>query len=247
MLDLPEKLQCAPALLPMLVKGQPFIDAQDELSVLEFMRKYGMPERINEEVFISMAKALDFIDPDMLSMTVVLTALNRFLNEDNGLQMAFLDGNQPDRLCAPLREAIEKNGGSVHLSRPVKEIVTNDDGTVKHLLMRDGEEVRRGKRRSYSDFAEPHFYCFCSHHLPLCCSKAPTNPPNRSLSGRRGRVHQRHARRHCKAHDAEGVVHHAFLPPVRRAGGEEASASCTYRVRAIYQNSPNLTRIRTRC
>jgi len=24
--------------------------------VLEFMRKYGMPERINEEVFISMAK-----------------------------------------------------------------------------------------------------------------------------------------------------------------------------------------------
>ena len=44
---------------------------QDELSVLEFMRKYGMPERINEEVFISMAKALDFIDPDKLSMTVV--------------------------------------------------------------------------------------------------------------------------------------------------------------------------------
>ena len=29
----------------------------------EFMRKYGMPERINEEVFIAMAKALDFIDP----------------------------------------------------------------------------------------------------------------------------------------------------------------------------------------
>ena len=44
-----------------------------------------------------MAKALDFIDPDKLSMTVVLTALNRFLNEDNGLQMAFLDGNQPER------------------------------------------------------------------------------------------------------------------------------------------------------
>ena len=31
-----------------------------------------------------MAKALDFIDPDKLSMTVVLTAMNRFLNEDNG-------------------------------------------------------------------------------------------------------------------------------------------------------------------
>lgn len=38
---------------------QPFIDAQDELSVIEFMRKYGMPDRINEEIFIAMGKALD--------------------------------------------------------------------------------------------------------------------------------------------------------------------------------------------
>ena len=56
MLTLGEKLQTAPPLLPMLVQGQDFIDAQDELSVLDFMRKYGMPERINTEVFISMAK-----------------------------------------------------------------------------------------------------------------------------------------------------------------------------------------------
>ena len=63
MLTLMEKLQTAPPLLPMLLEGQPFIEAQDELSVTDFMRKYGMPERINEEVFIAMAKALDFIDP----------------------------------------------------------------------------------------------------------------------------------------------------------------------------------------
>mmetsp|Transcript_24252 Transcript_24252/g.29173 ORF Transcript_24252/g.29173 Transcript_24252/m.29173 type:complete len:121 (+) Transcript_24252:492-854(+) len=62
MLTLGEKLQTAPPLLPMLIEGQDFIDAQDELSVLQFMRKYGMPDRINEEVFISMAKALDFIE-----------------------------------------------------------------------------------------------------------------------------------------------------------------------------------------
>ena len=68
MLTLGEKLQTAPPLLPMLVEGQEFIDAQDELSVLDFMRKYGMPERINEEVFISMAKALDFIDARTLTL-----------------------------------------------------------------------------------------------------------------------------------------------------------------------------------
>jgi 15-cis-phytoene desaturase len=142
MLTFAEKLQTAPPLIPMLIEGQPFIDAQDELSVTEFMRKYGMPERINEEVFIAMAKALDFIDPDKLSMTVVLTAMNRFLNEDNGLQMAFLDGNQPDRLCAPMREHIEKNGGQVILNSPIKSIVTNDDdGSIQYLELRSGEKV----------------------------------------------------------------------------------------------------------
>jgi len=141
MLTLGEKLQTAPPLLPMLVEGQAFIDAQDELSVLDFMRKYGMPERINEEVFISMAKALDFIDPDKLSMTVVLTAMNRFLNEDNGLQMAFLDGNQPDRLCAPMVDHIKARGGEVRLNAPVAEMQTNDDGTVTAFLMRDGTTV----------------------------------------------------------------------------------------------------------
>lgn len=88
MLTLEEKIKMVPALLPMLLEGQvrlrveilcfttmkllsishtcilcfwtqPFIDAQDELSVIEFMRKYGMPDRINEEIFIAMGKALD--------------------------------------------------------------------------------------------------------------------------------------------------------------------------------------------
>ena len=30
-----------------------------------------------------------------------------------GLQMAFLDGNQPDRVCAPMKGVIEKAGGEV--------------------------------------------------------------------------------------------------------------------------------------
>lgn len=42
----------------MLINGQDFIDQQDELSTLEFMRKYGMPERINTEVFIRLGNPL---------------------------------------------------------------------------------------------------------------------------------------------------------------------------------------------
>jgi len=67
--------------------------------------------------------------------------MNRFLNEDDGLQMAFLDGNQPERLCAPMAEHIKRGGGEVRTSAPVKRIVTNDDGSVKHLEMRDGSTI----------------------------------------------------------------------------------------------------------
>ena len=83
MLTIEEKVKMVPGLLPMLLEGQDFIDRQDELSVLEFMRKYGMPERINDEIFIAMGKALDFIDPDRLSMTVVLTAMNRCAEQEH--------------------------------------------------------------------------------------------------------------------------------------------------------------------
>ena len=123
----------------MLVEGQSFIDAQDEKSVTEFCRQYGMPERIIAEVFIPMAKALDFIDPDKLSMTVVLTAMNRFINETDGSQTAFLDGNQPDRLCKPMQEHIHQRGGQVRLGAVVEEIVLNEDSSVKHLRLRGGE------------------------------------------------------------------------------------------------------------
>jgi 15-cis-phytoene desaturase len=142
MLTLEEKLRMVPGLLPMLLEGQPFIDAQDELSVQQFMRKFGMPERINEEIFIAMGKALDFIDTDKLSMSVILTAMNRFINEADGSQTAFLDGNQPDRLCKPIVDHVEARGGQVVMGKPIASIeVDGDDNSVKCLKFADGTET----------------------------------------------------------------------------------------------------------
>lgn len=75
----PEKLQFGIGLLPAILFGQKYVEECDSLTVSQWMKKQGVPDRVNDEVFIAMAKALNFIDPDNLSMTVVLTALNRFL------------------------------------------------------------------------------------------------------------------------------------------------------------------------
>lgn len=137
-----EKLKFAVGLLPAIIQGQAYVEKMDKYSWTEWLRKQGIPERVNKEVFIAMTKALNFIGPDSISTTVILTALNRFLQEKSGSKMAFLDGSPTERLCDPLVEFIRGKGGSVTLERPLKRIELNEDGTVKCLVVRgnNGEE-----------------------------------------------------------------------------------------------------------
>ncbi|XP_042463669.1 15-cis-phytoene desaturase, chloroplastic/chromoplastic-like [Zingiber officinale] len=141
MLTWPEKVRFAIGLLPAILGGQAYVEAQDGLSVTEWMKKQGVPDRVNDEVFIAMSKALNFIDPDELSMQCILIALNRFLQEKHGSKMAFLDGNPPERLCMPIVEHVLSLGGEVLLNSRIQKIELDPDGTVKHLLLTSGEII----------------------------------------------------------------------------------------------------------
>ncbi|KAL9360734.1 hypothetical protein Peur_048857 [Populus x canadensis] len=141
MLTWPEKVKFAIGLLPAMVGGQAYVEAQDGLSVQEWMRKQGVPDRVTTEVFIAMSKALNFINPDELSMQCILIALNRFLQEKHGSKMAFLDGNPPERLCMPIVDHIQSLGGEVKLNSRIKKIELNDDGTVKRFLLNSGDMI----------------------------------------------------------------------------------------------------------
>ena len=65
----------------------------------------------------------------------------RFINEADGSQTAFLDGNQPDRLCAPIVQHVEARGGRVLTGCPVSAIETADSGEVTGLRLADGSVV----------------------------------------------------------------------------------------------------------
>jgi len=130
MLSWPEKISFGLGLVPAMLRGQSYVEACDQYSWTEWLQLHNIPERVNDEVFIAMAKALNFIDPDEISSTVVLTALNRFLQESDGSKMAFLDGNPPQRLCQPIVDHITARGGSVELEAPLREIELSPDGSV---------------------------------------------------------------------------------------------------------------------
>ncbi len=135
MLNWKEKILFGLGLVPAMLRGQNYVEKCDKKSWTEWLREHNIPERVNDEVFIAMSKALNFIGPDEISSTVLLTALNRFLQEKNGSKMAFLDGAPPERLCKPIVDYITERGGEVHMNCPLKKISLNEDSTVKSFTI----------------------------------------------------------------------------------------------------------------
>jgi 15-cis-phytoene desaturase len=136
MLTWPEKIRFGLGLIPAIINGQKYVEEMDQYSFSEWLKKQNVPPRVEKEVFIAMSKALNFINPDEISSTVILTALNRFLQEKNGSKMAFLDGSPTERLCQPLVDYIAERGGEVRLNAPIKEFLLHADGTVRGFLIR---------------------------------------------------------------------------------------------------------------
>jgi len=143
MLTWPEKIRLGIGLIPAYILGQSYVESQEGVTVKQWMDERGIPDRVTDEVFLAMSKALGFIGPEELSMQCVLIALNRFLQETSGSRIAFLDGSPTERLCEPLKEYIEARGGQIRTDAPVKKILVNNDGknSVAGLLLKGGEVV----------------------------------------------------------------------------------------------------------
>ena len=136
MLTWEEKIKFGLGLIPVMVRGQSYVEEMDQYSWTEWLQKHGIPERVNDEIFIAMSKSLNFIGPDEISSTIILTAMNRFLQERYGSKMAFLDGAPPERLCQPIVNHVVERGGEVRLNAPLKEILLNPDQSVRGFLIR---------------------------------------------------------------------------------------------------------------
>lgn len=136
MLTWGEKIELAKGLVPAMLRGQKYVDSTDNYTFSEWLKSQGVGEEVQQDIFIAASKSLNFINPDEISAVVLLTALNRFLQQKDGSKMAFLDGSPTERLCQPLVDYIEAGGGEVKVNAPLKEILLNSDGSVKGFLMR---------------------------------------------------------------------------------------------------------------
>ncbi len=136
MLTWGEKIQLAKGLVPAMLRGQKYVEETDKYTFSEWLKRQGVSEEVQQDIFIAASKSLNFINPDEISAVVLLTALRAFLQEKSGSKMAFLDGSPTERLCSPLVDYITARGGEVRLNAPLKEILTGDDSTVKGFNIR---------------------------------------------------------------------------------------------------------------
>jgi 15-cis-phytoene desaturase len=136
MLTWEQKIKFALGLWPAVLRGQKYVEDMDKYSLLEWLRLQGIDDRVNSDIFIAASKALTFINPEDVSATIPLTAINKFLKQRYGSKIAFLDGSPTERLCQPIVEHFQARGGEIRMKKPLKEIVLAADGTVKHFLMR---------------------------------------------------------------------------------------------------------------
>jgi 15-cis-phytoene desaturase len=136
MLTWNQKIRFAIGLIPAIVRGDKYVEAMDKYTFEEWLQLQGIGEDISTDVFIAVCKSLKFIDPNVISATIPLRALNKFLQQKEGSRIAYLDGAPPDRLCQPMVDYITAGGGEVHTSAPLKEIVTRPDGSVEKFVLR---------------------------------------------------------------------------------------------------------------
>jgi 15-cis-phytoene desaturase len=136
MLSLGEKIELAKGLAPAMLRGQKYVDSTDQYTFSEWLKLQGVSDAVQQDIFVAAAKSLNFINPDEISALVLLTALSRFLQQKNGSQVAFLDGSPTERLCQPLVDHVTSGGGEVRVNSPLKQILLNEDGSVKGFLIR---------------------------------------------------------------------------------------------------------------
>ena len=136
MLTWEQKIRFAIGLWPGVLRGQKYVEDMDKYSLREWLERQGVGERVSSDVFIAASKALTFLNPEDVSATIVLTALNKFLQERYGSKIALLDGPPNERLCQPIADHITAHGGEILTQKPLKQILLNDDKTVKGFLLR---------------------------------------------------------------------------------------------------------------
>jgi 15-cis-phytoene desaturase len=136
MLTWNQKVRFAIGLIPAIVRGDKYVASMDKYTFTEWLAMHGIGEDISTDVFIAVCKSLKFIDPDVISATIPLRALNKFLQQKDGSKIAYLDGAPPERLCQPIADYVIERGGEVHTGASLKQIVVDADGNVEKLIIR---------------------------------------------------------------------------------------------------------------
>src|SRR5262249_54891683 len=136
-----EKMSLARALRPMIFGSDDYFRSQDEKTYAQWHREFGISDRMLKKMFLPMALALKFLPPEELSAKIVLDVSGKFLRIPKASMMGFLSGSPAEKLVGPLADYLEKRGGKIRLTSPVRRLAF-EEGRISGVELADGEIVK---------------------------------------------------------------------------------------------------------
>jgi 15-cis-phytoene desaturase len=119
---LSDLLKYCRAIIPVLMRDQKYIDAQDEKSFLKWVNQFGVSENMIQKMFLPMTLSLKFLPISQISAQVVLNVFKLFITNPKGFKIGFLNGSPQEKLTGPILKYIEQNGGSIALSKKINSL-----------------------------------------------------------------------------------------------------------------------------
>ncbi len=119
------------AIIPILAKDRAYIDAQDDITFADWVKRAKLSDEMVQKMFLPMTLSLKFIPPHEISAQVVLNVFRLFVADPKGFKIGFLNGSPQEKLTQPILDYLRARGLSYSLNRKVSDLVLERDEQAK--------------------------------------------------------------------------------------------------------------------
>ncbi|MDJ0626248.1 MAG: FAD-dependent oxidoreductase [Candidatus Caenarcaniphilales bacterium] len=130
------------AILPVLLKNQNYINAQDDKDFISWVKQFGVSDEMVKRMFLPMTLSLKFLPASQISAQVVLNVFKLFITNPKGFKIGFLNGAPAEKLTGPIVQYLEKRGAKILLNQKVLNLeITEINGSksIRSLQTQSGD------------------------------------------------------------------------------------------------------------
>ncbi|WP_235946243.1 hydroxysqualene dehydroxylase [Saccharibacillus alkalitolerans] len=113
----------------------------DEIPVKEYAERHHVTEQALERILEPLSSGIFFLPPEQYSSYAFFGLFAPGIPRLHKMRIGAFSGGMTDVMCRPLADAIERLGGTVRTSAPVRGLIA-EEGAVRGVELENGERLR---------------------------------------------------------------------------------------------------------